>query len=613
MPSRRIKSSRFLESPPPIDWSSAVVLTPSSYASWSAMLSATASVNDVLLTPGDYVAAWGTTMQIQTSGTQARRKTIRYYDPATDYLHPLWRRSPATEARVGIITFGGGSSRPHDWYFYGLTALDLDGEWSTGSGSQGGKATYVTWDWCLGDEAQGYGVRVHSSNVTVQRSVFRQSIEFGQNDAPALQIFGTLGEPITGIKFLNNELVNWFDGMALSDDATDGMTPYNDVLIEQNDTYITEARYLAGGTLAQTENGIDIKAGSNIPRGVTLRNNRWWGFRQTQTADPNEAGSMGQAIAIHRFGRHVYIAGDIIGDCPGGITEFAWHTGSGIPQTTPRYNEIERVSFHDISNYAGAEGVAGAGACTRANGNTDYHHCTFARSDYVAYAHTDYRPSEPIFTSNVRVETEVFHPDSNDDNPYAETDATRNVHRTRDVVYGTYERKQWSGPEFAEGAEEVSTATYAQIRDEQARLIEAITPTTAADVKFRRDEGRVEFSKWVEQNPTASFRRFSILGSMRDEGPLVTNCDTETYRTDTIVVVAYPKQFGKYGGDNIRDLQDLVDEDKFLLDNAIGHLAIDNLLNAQSFCRRVGEPATSEAGSSWLVTYVFETEYQRAV
>lgn len=155
--------------------------------------------------------------------------------------------------------------------------------------------------------------------------------------------------------------------------------------------------------------------------------------------------------------------------------------------------------------------------------------------------------------------------------------------------------------------------TTAEIRDEQARLIEAITPTTAAQVKFRREEGRIDFRQWVAANPNACFRRFSIQGSLELEGPEVSNINFETYRTAIILTVAYPKQFGAYGGDNIRDLADLVHGDVFQIDDVIGHRGQNNFLAGQNYCTRRPEVPTEDVGAAWLVTMTFDTEFQREV
>lgn len=155
--------------------------------------------------------------------------------------------------------------------------------------------------------------------------------------------------------------------------------------------------------------------------------------------------------------------------------------------------------------------------------------------------------------------------------------------------------------------------TVGGIRDAQATLIEALTPTTAADVKFRREEGRIDFKEWCKKNPSACLRRFSIMGSFELEGPLVSNTDYEAYRTSVILTVAYPKQFARYGGDNIRDLSDLVHEDTFLIDDTIGHRGQSNFLPGQNFCLRRPEVQIDDGGSVWFATTTYDLEFQRGV
>lgn len=447
IPVRELVDSSSLETAPPVVVDSdTVILTPASYATWAAMFSAHSTKRRYYLTPGDYTS-WGQ-CAITLSGTTGARKELRYYDPATHDTHPYLRRNPATEARVDVIKFSGGGSRPHDWYFHGLTGRAINGEWSTGSGTSGGKATYVTWDFCLMEESAGYGIRVHSSHVTVQRCVLQQASIAGgaQPDAPGLQIFSNAAEAITDVKFLDNELIDWSDGIALSDDATTGSTPYDNILIEGNDVYVTSARYLESGTKAETENGIDIKAGSNLAEGIILRNNRWWGFRQTVPV-PGAVGSLGQAIAIHRYGRNVTIEDDIVGDAPFGITEFSYFSGSGIPQSTPRYTILRRVLFHDVTNISGTD----QGACTRTNGDTQYIDCWFSRCDYVHYSNISTYPAggPPDFTGCTRIDTDTLHPASVASNPYVEAN---NYVLPTPENWVSYERKRWTGVEVVTGA-----------------------------------------------------------------------------------------------------------------------------------------------------------------
>jgi hypothetical protein len=90
---------------PPVDLSQAVVLHEKSYNTWSAMFAANTAALDYLLTPGDY-SSWGVLgFNKHPGNTEARPKTIRYYNPGVDdALHPA-QRSDLAQARVESVRF----------------------------------------------------------------------------------------------------------------------------------------------------------------------------------------------------------------------------------------------------------------------------------------------------------------------------------------------------------------------------------------------------------------------------------------------------------------------------------------------------------------------------
>lgn len=576
---------------PVLDASNSVTVLPGDYASLSAAIDANPGKH-IELADADYTA-WGNfTINNKTGGTSILNPCVIRYAGA-GLASPPWQRTG--QAITGSVRVSGTSSH---WFISGLTVQDKTVESTIFSG-----ADNITID-RLHDTGTVvvYGIRVRgATNITIQRSLFDAPTGIGTVDQNATigVAIGNIDADVLGIKVLDTEVRNFSDGVQTLDGPT--VRRPVELTIDGCDFTLTPLSHLSDGT-AYCENGIDLKAGSDRPFSTIIRNTRIVGFRK------NAAGTdTGVGITIHRYARNILIEDVTIGDGPEGIREVGWPVGEDLEE--PRNIVMRGVRFHDIRDISGSD----TGACLHLISNTEVSRCAFSRCDYLLLSTTAYRAGGPTLYMNVRTETEVLHPDSTETNPYTESAATGNFHRTRDVVFDTYELRQHTGPEFLEGADEVSTGTYAQIRDEQARLIEALTPTSAAAVTFKREEGRVDFRQWAQANPSACFRRFSIIGSMRDEGPLVSNTDFETYRTDTIVTVAYPKQMGKYGADNIRDLQDLIEEDRFLIDDTIGHRGQNNQLACQNYCRRTEDPSVDDAGAVWLVTLTFETEYQRSV
>lgn len=108
----------------------------------------------------------------------------------------------------------------------------------------------------------------------------------------------------------------------------------------------------------------------------------------------------------------------------------------------------------------------------------------------------------------------------------------------------------------------MALATLEAIRDQALTKIEALTPTTLPADRFRRHraerDGRLE--DWAEAHITACLRRVSAREIGPEEGPLVSDFQSETVRTVVEVRIAYP-QTHRYGKDNARDRDDVIRED----------------------------------------------------
>ena len=112
---------------PSVDLSNAVLLTRCayqrlpdspwvSYSSWEQMFSENADRLDYLLTPDDY-RALGRLEVIHPGNTADRPKTIRYYNPTLDTVHPVGRPLRLA-ARVDSFQFDRDTS---NWLVQGLT------------------------------------------------------------------------------------------------------------------------------------------------------------------------------------------------------------------------------------------------------------------------------------------------------------------------------------------------------------------------------------------------------------------------------------------------------------------------------------------------------------
>jgi hypothetical protein len=114
------------------------------------------------------------------------------------------------------------------------------------------------------------------------------------------------------------------------------------------------------------------------------------------------------------------------------------------------------------------------------------------------------------------------------------------------------------------------TTTLEAIRDKAITLIQALTPLKAAHIPFRRHVAEGDFVAWAEANPSACCRRFQILRTGAGEPAMVSNTDLEDRRERLLLVIAYPKTYGLYGEENIRDADDVMESDRELIDGRSG-------------------------------------------
>lgn len=161
----------------------------------------------------------------------------------------------------------------------------------------------------------------------------------------------------------------------------------------------------------------------------------------------------------------------------------------------------------------------------------------------------------------------------------------------------------------------MATTTPSAIRDRAITVIEGLTPTSDAGVKFRayRNEGEGDFRAWAEANPAGCLRRFQVRTTGATETPPVSNFDHEEHQVTLEVTLAYP-QSHRFGPDNALDRDDVMDDDAFAVDKAIGMQGGANFTPATSAdaCWIGGSPREVERGDGVdFVVLVFLYIYKR--
>lgn len=141
----------------------------------------------------------------------------------------------------------------------------------------------------------------------------------------------------------------------------------------------------------------------------------------------------------------------------------------------------------------------------------------------------------------------------------------------------------------------MSLATAEAIRDRIYTLFEALTPTSLADVEFRRyrNEGNADFVTWAASKPDACFRRFQVREVGEEANPLTSNTTEERLPLEFEILIAYP-QSHRYGAQNAMDRDDVAREDWKKIKHTIG---IDGRGNFSSTndCTPLGATRTRES------------------
>jgi hypothetical protein len=238
--------------------------------------------NDVIcIEAGDHTSKG--TLTIQSSGTSAKRKVLRYYRSGDTDDNP-WRQSSSNRARVAGISVNGSN-----WLVNRLTLTAGGTDVNQGS---------VIFNRILAEAFNGTMFDAHDSpDVTIQNSVVRKTGLSGSSDFHC-----TTSGALDNFHLVNNEIYDCQgDGYQLAQSGVDSPG----LVIENNDIYLTSAYYSNGsgslttsGKYACAENAIDLKQGGTSASPARIIHNRMWGHRMT---DGNCAdGSYGEELIFHQ-------------------------------------------------------------------------------------------------------------------------------------------------------------------------------------------------------------------------------------------------------------------------------------------------------------------------
>ncbi len=145
----------------------------------------------------------------------------------------------------------------------------------------------------------------------------------------------------------------------------------------------------------------------------------------------------------------------------------------------------------------------------------------------------------------------------------------------------------------------MSTTTFNLIRSQFTVLMESLIPTSNTGVRFRRHRDEKDFFDWCGENKSASWRRFEVRGGMSYEGPEITNTDLEFHRMPASVTVAYPLEWGKYGGSNRASLEKVVEEDMHAIDDTLGLRGLAGWVSG-SWSRKVRDEVAEQDGVLYM-------------
>ncbi len=406
-----------------------LVVTPASYSDLNSMLAANPTVDTFLFSPGDYTGWYsGTIVSVTaTGGSASRRRVLRYYNPGQPD-NPVQR--PASQADFFPIQFTGDSAY---WIVHGLT-FNMTGL-TVGQSiiNMRPGSEHIVVDHCLFEDHYQGAVICYASYCIVQRCVIRNARITEGVDTYGLMFTPQQGNAVHGCKALDCEIYNMVDGIA----GTVGSAPGDaftevQVMHEGHDVY-NEPEYIASGPM---ENHVDIKVGSDSGRSY-LRDCRIWGLA---TSDGGSGGS-NHGVLFHRGARNWTIEGCIIGENTSEYSayyESVWQAGDNNPEGVfgPRNMVFKDNLVYDTHAAFGS---------TLDGQMLDNIVVRCSHLFYRGSASGRLCPVDPITTGNrLGKVSRIFDPEEVEAPPYYE-----DMNEELGTVKFRYERKRWTGPEWA--------------------------------------------------------------------------------------------------------------------------------------------------------------------
>lgn len=369
---KRFPTSRYLNLLPELDIEPAKmphtsprtrVITPNDFDSWEAAGVNDAGIDQLLMTPGDYTD-WGPVIP-KRSGSKSKSLIIRYYDPESNHPyspeHPVRLKKLNKEVIVEGFKFDGISY----WILHGLTfrgKMKIKRDLVGGISSSLFRSDNIVVDYCLFEDGLGRALRLYNASYNyIQNCVFRHTDSSFNGDGVAIGISATREKVSRSNKIINNEIINFSDGVGITrqyakegsgaEDQT-GEGPGN--VFENNDIYVTPEiyRYNESDTLACAENAFDFKTGtkSTLPEDrILIISNRLWGFRPADRSC-GPSGSAGEAIIMQRMASNVLIKDNIIFDCNQGA--FVKGTARKFPEEKVENIALVNNLFYKVGSYA---------------------------------------------------------------------------------------------------------------------------------------------------------------------------------------------------------------------------------------------------------------------
>ena len=158
-------------------------------------------------------------------------------------------------------------------------------------------------------------------------------------------------------------------------------------------------------------------------------------------------------------------------------------------------------------------------------------------------------------------------------------------------TYGYYGTTDLIGGPAKSGAQATSsTTTWRAVRQQMATVIKALTPSSLSSDPYRLTQTeRADFRQHAAGNDVAALREYEI--QMVSEEPTgMQNYQIELRQVEAELVMAYPHHWGSYHTKdttntwNERALRSLANEDRNLIDKAIGIRGGSNYVAAQRSC-----------------------------